>query len=504
MRFKRLCDIRLLFLQEQIDGADWETFATVAGESDVGRRDPALDQLAKEHLARKSDFTVTSDGRMRLDQLEDELPEFVKRYRNLKEPLRRYDKLYERFSEVRRATTSSDWPAKATRLRADQETIEADALELAIQTFSVAVSDVADLDALAHQPMPDLSNEEKKQSILPSNEKTSFKGRQDKVRNLLDAIKRSYVKREFEGLVQLANNLTLPSRPTSGGPAIDVGVIIALKEEFGHFHEALPWVTGHIDRATGHYDYLFSYPQTGANGYRCASTFVGGMGPERAALATDRFIVRRQPTTVVMLGIAAGIDKDVRLGDVVVGTFVDNYLSGARVVSGTTAVEFQPAGDPYRCSDDLVSAIRNIEFAHRETFEHFINEATEDLNRRVRGEHQQQLMHDDLLSPSPRLVDGPIACGPVVAAAKEWVDWVRSKDRKLKALEMEGGGVLMSACSRADPTRTLLLRGISDFGDGRKEILDRMGNGSIRAYAMNNAVRLFFALLEADILPRVG
>ena len=77
-------------------------------------------------------------------------------------------------------------------------------------------------------------------------------------------------------------------------------------------------------------------------------------------------------------------------------------------------------------------------------------------------------------------------------------------NRNYLALEMEGGGMLSSVYGHSDPKSTLILRGISDFGDSRKQELDATGKGVIRRYAMNNATRLLWKLLEANILPRVS
>ncbi len=43
-------------------------------------------------------------------------------------------------------------------------------------------------------------------------------------------------------------------------------------------------------------------------------------------------------------------------------------------------------------------------------------------------------------------------------------------------------------------------RGISNFGDKRRQELDKIGKGGIRRYAMNNAIALLWTLLEAKIL----
>ena len=54
---------------------------------------------------------------------------------------------------------------------------------------------------------------------------------------------------------------------------------------------------------------------------------------------------------------------------------------------------------------------------------------------------------------------------------------------------------------RVEPARTLIIRGISDYGDKRKKQLDKVGEGALRRYAMRNATRLLFQLLETGVLP---
>ena len=89
-----------------------------------------------------------------------------------------------------------------------------------------------------------------------------------------------------------------------------------------------------------------------------------------------------------------------------------------------------------------------------------------------------------------------------MAAAKSFVRWVKRKDRKCLALDMESGGVLAAIYEKAGPARSLVLRGISDYGDDRKQELDRIGEGGLRRYAMCNAIRLLWRLLGVGALPR--
>jgi nucleoside phosphorylase len=287
---------------------------------------------------------------------------------------------------------------------------------------------------------------------------------------------------------------------------IDVGIIVALVEEFRVLYPLLPDPVPVKDELTGVSDYLFRWPVKDRGPYRCVATFVGAMGPTEAALATERFLNRRRPKTIVMLGIAASISEDMKLGDVVVANSVGRYLDRAKIVPGARkSFEIRPGGDAFPCSLDLVQASLHFEFAPVDLFSQWQRTAEDELSRLVPQEKKRaKLIGNGWLRERPILESGPVASGPVVAAAEEFVSWVKSLNRNYLALEMEGGAVLASVYSRADPSRSLMLRGISDFGDQRKPMLDRVGKGGLRRYAMHNAVSLLWGLMEADVLPLSG
>ena len=288
--------------------------------------------------------------------------------------------------------------------------------------------------------------------------------------------------------------------------SVEVGIIVALKEEFRELFPQLPSPTPIKDEQTGVYDYLFQWQWSVENvaPYRCAATFIGAMGPNRAALACERFIHRRQPKTIVMLGIAAGLDKDVKLGDVVLTTDVNMYLERAKIVDGQKeeTFEIEAGGAYYRCSDDLVQASLNLEFAHLNLYQQWKVDSEAYLKKFVPEEQFGQLLQKNAIREQPEFINGAITSGPVVGAAAQFVNWLKKINRNYLALEMESGGMLSSVYGHSDPKSTLILRGISDFGDDRKKELDSIGKGGIRRYAMNNAIRLLWSLLEAQVLPR--
>ena len=292
---------------------------------------------------------------------------------------------------------------------------------------------------------------------------------------------------------------------TMNNDSVEVGIIVALREEFKELMKQLPSERKAIkDEQTGVYDYHFEWSVEDALPYNCAATFVGDMAPSKASLACERFINRCQPKTIVVLGIAAGLDKDVKLGDVVLVKDVNMYLERAKIVDGQAAetFEIQPGGSAYRCSENLLQASLNLEFAHSSIYQKFLSDNEVDLSTSISSEQLEKLIQKEYIRNQAEFIDGSIASGPVVGAAKQFIEWLKKINRNYLALEMESGGVLSSVYSHSEPKSTLILRGISDFGDDRKKELDSIGKGGIRRYAMNNTIRLLWSLLEAQVLPR--
>jgi nucleoside phosphorylase len=287
--------------------------------------------------------------------------------------------------------------------------------------------------------------------------------------------------------------------------SIELGIVIALAEELRVFQKLLTTrATVEREPRTGQYDYVFEHPATGA---RCVFTLLGEMGPESAILGTERLITRWAPRTLVMLGIAAGIHPDVKVGDVVVASQIDSYLDSARAQPGSHpgSFEFSLGGSVYRGDHEFITHVRNLEFAQPDAFARWNRACQESLAELLSEEARAELTRRRLIRPVPELLDVHLASGPVVGAAQEFSQWLRkSRDRNHKALDMESGGLMAAAFKRVEAGHTLVIRGISDYGDERKRDLDALGEGALRRYAMHNATALLWTLLEARMFPSRG
>jgi nucleoside phosphorylase len=100
--------------------------------------------------------------------------------------------------------------------------------------------------------------------------------------------------------------------------------------------------------------------------------------------------------------------------------------------------------------------------------------------------HQEMMRAvDQLIRDQVQMKVGHLASGPAMGISQAFTHWLKTQDRNYLALEMEAADLMGVAHEQADLRHTLVLRAISDYGDERKEELDKVGNG-----AMHNAIQL--------------
>lgn len=295
----------------------------------------------------------------------------------------------------------------------------------------------------------------------------------------------------------------VPAAHGAGAQPVDVAVLIALEEEFRVFDslfgdlrpEATPQATG--------YDYRFEVARGDGGRVACVARMVGAMGPGAAQLEADRIIERHRPGVVVMLGIAAAMHGDVRLGDVLVADQVDAYDATQKAVpDGGNGWTIEKRGEVFRADFALVQEVANFSIAYKEAHKRWQDAGEQDLNRAVPAKPRRALVEAHELRKRPQIHRGHLASGATVGAAKAFKNWLKARDTSIKALEMEAAGLARSASLRQDPVRIMVIRGVSDAGNEEKSALDAVGEGVFRALAMRNATRLFRSLVETGVFGR--
>ncbi|RZK25336.1 MAG: phosphorylase [Flavobacterium sp.] len=186
-----------------------------------------------------------------------------------------------------------------------------------------------------------------------------------------------------------------------------------------------------------------------------------------SAVETERIIQHFNPDYIFFVGVAGGL-KDVKIGDIVIGSDVYGYERGKekedflpRPQFGFSSYELEQIAVNYSISQDWEkksAKFLNIKF------------------------------HDRISA-----YVGTIASGEKVisSTSSELYKFLKKNCSHALAVEMEGLGFL-EACRPYPLIKSLLIRGISDLVDG-KEYSDNEGS---QPYASNNATEFLLGLID--------
>jgi nucleoside phosphorylase len=271
----------------------------------------------------------------------------------------------------------------------------------------------------------------------------------------------------------------------------DIGIVVPLAEEFRYIQEVTPQLES-ISHA-GTYFYSLNF---GAVSAVCC--VAGQMGTLPALQAATRLTQFADLKMLVVLGVAGALDKDVSLGDVVVGAEINEFQANSKAESIEGGYEVRYSGRHWSLDFQIREALMNFEFSGKRFFDDW--QAATDTHYADLGITEKV----DVTCP-PSVHFGPIASGNVVAASPAFVTELKRIDRKFVAIDMEAAGVAFAVGERIHPLPCLVLRGISDRADDEKKVLDGQGKGAWRRYAVRNATTFLVRLLRWEgFLRAVG
>lgn len=183
------------------------------------------------------------------------------------------------------------------------------------------------------------------------------------------------------------------------------------------------------------------------------------------ALATERIIHHFKPVIIILTGIAGGV-KDVKIGDIVVGTKAYGYEAGKSTDEGFMS---RPNVLPY--STSLLEAAKSI----------------------ARNSNWQTRIKNLQLSPTTYF--GPIASGDQVVASTQSEIYQRIKKHynDTLALEMESIG-FATAVLPYQNIHTINIRGISDLLDDKNAAHDKKYQAVATAHAAAFVFELIYQL----------
>ncbi len=284
-------------------------------------------------------------------------------------------------------------------------------------------------------------------------------------------------------------------------PTTDFLLIIALKEEFKYFQTALN-VTLTPEMIDGRQSYRFRLPAPQGQLAEGVVAFIGDMGAEEAAVITFQLLSATGAGLVANIGISGIVSDDLRLGDVVVATEADNYLSKAKIVQRgsrepLTFENIRFGGKSLPTSVSLYEMVDNLEIVDHRSWEGWLNEASREKKSVLSSQDIEYLQNERLIGQTVKIAVGPVATGPWVGGASKFKQFLKSeRNRNFLAMDMESAGALQGARRVPFGVQTLVVRGISDPADERKEKLDSIRGGILREWAMGNAIRLFALLIK--------
>ncbi|MGP1385930.1 MAG: SIR2 family protein [Thainema sp.] len=166
------------------------------------------------------------------------------------------------------------------------------------------------------------------------------------------------------------------------------------------------------------------------------------MGGVDSALLISDTIHHWNPGAILLVGIAAGVDRaKQQLGDLIIGRDICYYERGKLTPEGK-----QPEPIMYRADSTLWSRVQAIS-AWRPP---------------------PTLPRPDGTSAEPKIHYSAIASGEKVIADPTIRDEITSGHRKIAAIEMEGYGFSAAAWQSFDHIRSLVIKAVCDFADTEK------------------------------------
>ncbi len=278
----------------------------------------------------------------------------------------------------------------------------------------------------------------------------------------------------------------------------DLGLIIALREEFDCAREILNFDEGFRDQ--GYYFYPFSVPGASIRGI---ALVLYDMGTTQTGVAATTLLDRHQVQVLALIGIAGALDGEFRLGDVVVASSVDQYLHRAMATPGAIAgsFDFDSGSAVWRAGRDVVAFANN--------FKYLAGGNGGYSGWRDRGRQRREVigLPDDgkQARDRPDYFVAAVASGEIIDAAPAFSRWLSGHHRQCGAIEMEAGGVAHAVYQHGH-TEMIIVRGISDFADDRKLELDAAAapgaeRGAWRRYAALNAADLLAAMVRSAGFP---
>lgn len=252
------------------------------------------------------------------------------------------------------------------------------------------------------------------------------------------------------------------------------------------------------------------------------------MGNGPAQDLTTELIDLIYPDLIMAIGIAGSLDSDLFLADVACARTISDIIDAAKIGDLKSTLEASPPQyelltvsrsiDTFRCYTEFFSAAEYLdpngfitwrEICIREAAKFGLTKshACRQVASQLPGETLEALrerlsQHTTMLAfrPWPRTHISRFASGAVLSSA---AFEVKKQGREYNVVETEAAGIARACANGLRPTAFSVLRGISDFADGAKGLLQTNTFGTWRHMAVFNALHLFLWQLKLPAFSEV-
>ena len=274
-----------------------------------------------------------------------------------------------------------------------------------------------------------------------------------------------------------------------------VGLYIALQEEYNYFLECVNTKLN-ITQIDDFLDYPAFLIVLNNLDVRLVVVCPDEMGIEAAQFNTHKMLQLTPFKAIFNIGIAGGISDDIKVGEVLIPSVIDNYMANAKVTDGDNGINYDFSGDPYKPSyayhEKIISSIKLKNGWYKDWLTNCSQNTKDVIGESIPDEIS------NMISVQPFIKGGRLASQSILGASEKFKEILkRNRDRKYLGLDMEAAGVAKACHQRLMPVPFLAIKPISDPASKKdKELLESFKAGIFRKLGIVNATLLFLDILE--------
>lgn len=300
----------------------------------------------------------------------------------------------------------------------------------------------------------------------------------------------------------------------------DIAIYVALNEEFQYILKSFDCDFNPVeleDIAITYFEGSVFSEELGSD-VEIALIPSGRMGNSRSSTIMSAMLNILKPQNIVVLGIAGSLDNDLNPGDVLIPDSIIEYFANSAAVedkgkdksiedkedkSSNDKWRLDLSGNSFISSPRLINRFQNFRYTKPVFYSNFLTMQANNKGQLITNEIIKKLQENEVeIDLEGKLFTGDdkiLASGPTVGKDKSFVKWLKSKNRKITAIEMESAGVYEAVLARTYPLRVMALRGISDFADERKEKIEGSAKTVFRILAIKNCVSLLTCAIKGGL-----